>query len=99
MGCDHLKDSKLPSLFPRKHYLDIVDDAWIIDKLSDDEIDVPPELEFDPTGTESPFGIDSFLFTQVSRRWGRQHLKKWIGGVTSDWISGPKTLLKMELRF
>jgi hypothetical protein len=31
-----MQDSKLPSLFPRKHYLDIVDDAWITDALSDD---------------------------------------------------------------
>ncbi|POM72977.1 hypothetical protein PHPALM_10227 [Phytophthora palmivora] len=30
------RDSKLPSLFPRKHYLDIVDDDWITDTLSDD---------------------------------------------------------------
>jgi hypothetical protein len=28
-----MQDSKLPSLFPRKHYLD---DAWITDALSDD---------------------------------------------------------------
>lgn len=31
-----LQDSKLPSLFPRRFYLDIVDDDWIADTLSDD---------------------------------------------------------------
>jgi hypothetical protein len=31
-----LQDSKLPSLFPRKFYLDLVDDDWIADTLSDD---------------------------------------------------------------
>lgn len=33
-----LQDSKLPSLFPRRFYLDIVDDDWIADTLSDDGI-------------------------------------------------------------
>lgn len=32
-----VQDSKLPTLFLlKKHYLDIVDDDWIMDALSDD---------------------------------------------------------------
>ena len=35
--CAHLQDSKLPTVFLlKKHYLDIVDDDWIMDALSDD---------------------------------------------------------------
>lgn len=36
-----LQDSKLPSLFPRRFYLDIVDDDWIADTLSDDGVSNP----------------------------------------------------------
>ncbi|RQM11284.1 hypothetical protein KXD40_007755 [Peronospora effusa] len=49
---DVYEDSKLPSLFPRKHYLDIVDDAWIIDTLSDDEIELSPALDLDLNGSD-----------------------------------------------
>ncbi|TMW55672.1 hypothetical protein Poli38472_010554 [Pythium oligandrum] len=45
-------DSKLPSVFPKRHFLDIVDEKWITDTLSDDEIEVPPGAEVDPNNAE-----------------------------------------------
>ncbi|DAZ97123.1 TPA: hypothetical protein N0F65_010446, partial [Lagenidium giganteum] len=54
--CVDQQDSKLPSVFPRRYYLDLVDDDWIADTLSDDEIDVPPGLDIDPNSGESPSG-------------------------------------------
>ncbi|TYZ60508.1 hypothetical protein PybrP1_007960 [[Pythium] brassicae (nom. inval.)] len=49
-------DSKLPSVFPKRFYLDLVDDDWIADTLSDDEIDVPPGADLDPDSSDHPSG-------------------------------------------
>ncbi|KAJ0392155.1 hypothetical protein ATCC90586_011159 [Pythium insidiosum] len=47
-----LQDSKLSSVFPRRHFLDLVDDAWIGDALSDDEMDIASGADLDPSSTE-----------------------------------------------
>ncbi|KAL3660500.1 hypothetical protein V7S43_014644 [Phytophthora oleae] len=66
-------DSKLPGLFPRRHYLDIVDDAWITDTLSDDEIEVPPALDADPNGSEPP----TWAADEKVDRWNDLGLDQW----------------------
>ncbi|KAG6584514.1 Epoxide hydrolase 2 [Phytophthora cinnamomi] len=72
-------DSKLPSLFPRRHYLDIVDDAWITDALSDDEIEVPPALDVDPNGSESPTGEPPmWAADEKVDRWNDLGLDQWV---------------------
>ncbi|OWZ18087.1 hypothetical protein PHMEG_0007874 [Phytophthora megakarya] len=71
-------DSKLPSLFPRKHFLDIVDDDWITDTLSDDEIEVPPALDVNPNGNESPTGEPPmWAADEKVDRWNDLGLDQW----------------------
>uniref|UniRef100_A0AAV1VC92 Anaphase-promoting complex subunit 13 n=1 Tax=Peronospora matthiolae TaxID=2874970 RepID=A0AAV1VC92_9STRA len=75
-------DSKLPTAFLlKKHYLDIVDDDWIMDALSDDDIDVPPpSLELDQeNGSESPSGdpVTRAADGKVTR-WNDVGLDQWV---------------------
>lgn len=72
-------DSKLPIRFLRKHFLDIVDDDWIRDTLSDDEIEIPPLLDVDLNGSESPTG-EPLAWTADEKvdRWNDLGLDQWV---------------------
>ncbi|GLD96670.1 hypothetical protein PINS_up005353 [Pythium insidiosum] len=69
-------DSKLSSVFPRRHYLDLVDDAWIGDSLSDDEMDVVAGVDLDPNSTEQmePVGWSD----DTIDRWNDLGLEHWL---------------------
>ncbi|CAI5723113.1 unnamed protein product [Hyaloperonospora brassicae] len=75
-------DSKLPTVYLlKKHYLDIVDDDWIMDALSDDDMDVPPSsLELDPeNGSDSP-SDEPPMWTADGKvtRWNDLGLDQWV---------------------
>ncbi|CEG46601.1 Apc13p [Plasmopara halstedii] len=72
-------DSKLPIQFLRKLFLDIVDDDWIKDTLSDDEIEIPLALDVDLNGSESPTGEPSMWTAEEKKdRWNDLGLDEWV---------------------
>ncbi|KAJ0391437.1 hypothetical protein P43SY_010325 [Pythium insidiosum] len=70
-----MTDSKLSSVFPRRHFLDLVDDAWIGDALSDDEMDIASGADLDPSSTE----LEAVAWPDENvDRWNDLGLENWM---------------------